>query len=727
MQIYFRKDNTWEWKSLFLMFIVFLVSVNTFSQNILYPYRTESPPVIDGLIQDQTWSEALQVTGFQTYLPDYSGSMSEATVVYLAYDAENLYFAFRCYDSRPDKIKANMSPRDKIFSDDWMCINFDSFYDQQGIYAFYINPLGIQQDSRFSGGQEDHGFDAVWYSAGTVDSIGYNIEVKIPLKSIRYSNIDTVTMGMVFERYISRKPEAGTFPALDPDIGMNFPIQTIPVKYIKLKKNILFEALPAVTYNRKHQLEEGKLDLVKDRAEFSLTSKLGITSDLILDATYNPDFSQIEADAQQVDINLRYSLYYQEKRPFFLEGKDNFNVATQRSSEVDPLYYLLYTRTIVNPKFGAKITGKIGSKNTIASLYAIDKPLEDEDDEKPQFGIMRYKRTLKGDSYIGGIGAIKEQKHSYNRIGGIDGLIRFTDSHNIAFDGIISQTKPNDSVNKQNGYTTGLVIRQFRRKLDLSFAYREISKDFKAEMGYITRTGIRSFSGLVKPKAFPATDMINRIIFEAFSAHTLDLFSDKWETFNHASMHIFFPGNLSLKVKYSYSTEIFRSQRFKTGGFHIFGGGQLHKRLTFSVLYRRINAIYYSEDPYQGVSNQLSADLEYQPFEKLNTTLGFIYFDFARFRGEPKVYEYPITRVKISYQFNKYLFFRGIAEYNRYRNDLLTDFLISFTYIPGTVIYLGYGSLYECIDWNGAEYINTDRFREARRGVFFKASYLFRL
>jgi hypothetical protein len=133
--------------------------------DMLRPTRTAKPPVLDGVLDDEVWQAAPPLTGFKTWQPDYGMNAVDQTEVYAAYDAENMYFAFRVFDSDPSKIKASMASRDSIRPDDWICINLDSFNDQQSLYGFYVNPLGVQMDTRYSAGHEDVGFDAVWYSA----------------------------------------------------------------------------------------------------------------------------------------------------------------------------------------------------------------------------------------------------------------------------------------------------------------------------------------------------------------------------------------------------------------------------------------------------------------------------------------------------------------------------------------------------------------------------------
>jgi hypothetical protein len=272
------------------------------------------------------------VSEFKTYAPDYGQDLVGETQVHVAYDADNLYFGFRSFDSEPDRIQASITNRDNIGREDWIGINLDSFNDQQSLYAFYVNPLGIQGDSRYAAGHEDRSFDLVWYSSGQIDELGYTVEIKIPLKSIRYASGDSVSMGVILERHVSRSGEYATCPPPDPDQGESWLTQMSPLVYHGLGQQALVEVLPALTYSYRQADQQGTLATEMSRTDVSLTAKYGITSDLIADATYNPDFSQVEADAGQVDFNVRYSLYCPEKRPFFLEARESFTLASTGTS-----------------------------------------------------------------------------------------------------------------------------------------------------------------------------------------------------------------------------------------------------------------------------------------------------------------------------------------------------------------------------------------------------------
>ncbi len=695
----------------------------------LKPSRAEQPPVIDGLLNDDIWQNTLKVTEFTTFAPDFGKTISEKTEAYMAYDGENLYFAFRCYDREPHQIKSSVTFRDNIIPDDWICINLDSFNDQQALYAFYVNAKGIQADSRFSAGVEDFSSDLIWYSESQTDDQGYTVEIKIPLKSIRYANTNPAYMSIFFERYISRRSEHGSYPAFDPDKGFAFLTQMQALELHDLRDSRLIEILPSATYSRQSRREENRLKPYRNRPELSLNVKFGLTSDLILDGTYNPDFSQIEADAGQVDINLRSDLFFAEKRPFFLEGKENFQFAAESASETDPVRTIVHTRNIVNPLTGFKLTGKVTPKTTVAFLYALDElSASDSAGRYAHVPVIRFKQNLNDDSYIGAIYTGIEQDNGYNRVLGTDVFYRLTKSSQIQAHAVASWNK-DEMASEQAGRALGFRYYYNTRNLDGDVTIKDVSKNLAIGTGYVRRTGIGSVTGLLRPKFYPKTEHIQRIDAEIYSAQTKDYESGEWETFNHVSVQPYFFGRSTVKLKYSYSTEIFLNKKFNTGGYHAMVDSWINNKLSAGLLYRHIQSVFYSADPYQGYSNILNASLYYQPIERIETELSYIYSDFYRKSDSKKLIDYKIGRGKISYQFNKYLFFRAVAEYNDYHKTLLTDFLLSFTYVPGTVFHAGYGSIYEKSEWNPAEqnYTYNRRFTEVRRGVFLKMSYLWRV
>ena len=695
----------------------------------MIPVKVSSPPVIDGILDEDAWKNMPGITGFKTFTPDYGKDMPFNTTVWLAYDEENLYYAFRCLDPEPDKIKVSVDARDKIRQDDWICVNLDSFNDQQTLYCIYSNANGIQMDTRFAAGNEDLGMDLVWYSAGKIDEKGYTIEIKLPLKSIRFSNREPVMMAATFERHISRLSTQGTFPPLDPDQGMAFLTQMQPIRYDGVKHYTLLEVLPALTYSYKGEHDEGRIKTIENKPDAGITLKYGITSQIILDATLNPDFSQVEADAGQVDANLRYQLYYPEKRPFFQEGNENFQVGSTGSSEMDPIVSLVHTRNITNPLIGAKLSGKVGLKNTLSVMYATDRisfPDNELYGKYSHFPVLRYKRSLKNDGYLGAIATSVLRGNSANYVYGADGNIRVNKSSLFEFHSILSNTNDTASgINNKSGHAIGINLHSEQRNLDFALSAKDISEYFISQTGFIDRRGVTILTGMITPKLYPDSKIFRRFDFALFSGQLRDNIYNKWETSNSVAIASLLGGTFRANLRYKYSTEIFIDERFSTSGFQFSLTGRIGTQVNGALLYRRGDAVYYSE-PSQGYGNVYIAELRYLPFEKLHTQLNITYQDLFRESDKTKLFDYFLLRGRITYQLNKYLFFRFITEYNDYRKSINTDFLVSFTYIPGTVFHIGYGSIYEYKTWDGAEYIDSNRITEMKKGFFVKISYLFR-
>ena len=445
----------------------------------LKPLRTSTPPIIDGDLGDAVWQSAPTVTGFKTWMPDYGKDMPDQTVVYYAHDAENLYFAFRAFDSEPNRIKASIAARDGISADDWICINLDSFGDQQSLYALYVNPLGIQGDSRFAAGREDFGFDAVWYSAGRIDSQGYTVEVRIPFKSLRYGDANPVRMALIFERRITRRSEQGTYPPLDPKVGPNFLTQNVPIEFADIRHYRLVEILPDAVYDYQMARVGESLERVDSGPEFGLTAKYGVTAQLVFDGAVNPDFSQVEADAGQIDVNRRYALFFPEKRPFFLEGRDSFNFA---GADYSPMQSVVHTRTIANPIVGARLTGKLAAADSIAAIYAVDEQpdeaVEAGSPDYAQVAVVRYKRSLEGDSYVGGFYTGREEGGAFNRVYGGDGSLRVTQAAALGFYAFGSSTRPHGG-DTTDGHSVLANYTHDNRKMNLYFQALDISQGFR--------------------------------------------------------------------------------------------------------------------------------------------------------------------------------------------------------------------------------------------------------
>ncbi|MBI3789112.1 MAG: carbohydrate binding family 9 domain-containing protein, partial [Ignavibacteriales bacterium] len=688
--------------SLFVNVYVFTFSILQ-AQESLKPVRTEAPPQIDGKLDDPVWAKAMSVTSFRTFIPDFGKVIPESTVAYSAFDDENLYFAFRCFDPNPGTIKATIGQRDNVRTDDWICLNIDTFNDQQSLFAFYVNPHGIQMDSRATSTSEDFSIDLVWYSAGQIDDQGYTVEVSIPLKSIRYSNEDPTVMSIFFERQVGKRLEHVSYPSLDPKKGYQFLTQMQPLEYAGLKHYTFWELLPAFTYSNRYHHDQGTLTQFKNQGEVSLTAKYGITPQLILDGTYNPDFSQVEADAGQVDINLRSNLFFSEKRPFFLEGTDILTLGGIDQGRQQGVLYGVYTRTIVHPLVGLKLSGKVSRDGALASILAVDDLTDGRSTDygrKAFFPIVRYKQALSEDSYVGGIYTGREWGSVFNRVGGVDGMQRVASASVLEYHILGSSSRVTDSTSVNQGHAMSVIYRHNSRDMDWGIQGNKVSGNFQLDAGYLTRTGLLAFDAYVIPKFYPSSSIINRIDLAIFGSTLRDDPSGLWETNNRITITSVILGSLTASARYQYSTEVFGGQRFSTSVAQLNGGGQFSKAINFTASYRFGNAVIYSAFPEQGTSTVVTANLSIQPLDHFDLTTSATYANLFRTSDNSRIYDYPIGRLRLTYQVNQYWFIRGIAEYNGYRKTITDDFLASFTYIPGTVVHLGYGSLFQRTAWD---------------------------
>src|SRR6267142_3637302 len=340
--------------------------------------KFDKPPVIDGKLDDEVWKQAKVLKDFYQVQPGDNLAPSKPTEVLLGYDSKFLYVAFHCYDE-PDKVRANIPKRDNIWNDDYVGILFDTFNDGRKAYEFDFSPLGIQADGIWPDGQgEDFNPDIVMESKGIVTQDGWTVEVAIPFKSLRYIAGKDKLWGAHFWRRIKR---------FNNELSMWMPISRDVSSWLAQEGHLsglegisterTLELIPSLTLSetgkRKATLSPSQLKtmanpfdpgrFVNEPVKFDpgLTGKYTITPNVVLDFAINPDFAQVESDQLVVTANQRFPIFFPEKRPFFLEGKDIFD--TQISA--------VHTRAIVDPQFAVKLSGKV-DRNTFGVLVASD-------------------------------------------------------------------------------------------------------------------------------------------------------------------------------------------------------------------------------------------------------------------------------------------------------------------------------------------------------------------
>jgi hypothetical protein len=696
--------------------------------------KTPEAPKIDGVLDDPVWKRARGYSEFISFYPEYGKPIKEKTIVYSAYDADNLYFAFQCYDREPDKIIATVHKRDGKNQDDKVAVFIDSHNDSQNAYYLQSNPLGIQTDGIVDpAGFADKSQDFVWDAAGKKNADGYSVEFRVPFKTLRFPRSKSIDMGVNFLRKISRHSEQYTIPGVKYGEGSILgQYATLRLEDINYRR--LFDVLPVVTYmNRRERDESDRLVAVDDkRVHLGLTSKIGITSEMTLDVTLNPDFSHIESDEGQVDVNLRVDALYEEKRPFFLEGLEHFNFAGTGFDT--PIELIVHTRNISDPVLGMKLSGKIGKSGVVNSLFAIDEARKNRASNalaaenvpgNDYYGIFRYKHLLGNDSYIGSIYTGKEFSGGYRRLGGLDSRIRINGTLSLDTFYLYSFKKDPEQMDKTDASAHGGKLNYESRYYWGYLGYYDLAKGFHLDPGRSIRDGIRIFSAYLERYFYFSSEVLKRISV----GYTGNLARDKYSELNEYKHSLFsqvdFSSSTWVIAGYDFATEVYEGKIFDRDGFYIMGQSQVNKYIFLRMAYSAGGLPYYSQLT-QGDVKRLFFSVTLQPTKKFSsefTLTRHIFHD--RESGEER-YDIVIYRNKTVYQVNKYLSLRGIVEYNSQEKKMISDVLVEFTYIPGTVFHLGYGPTFTKIPGAGNLAEPYDRFRVSSSTLFFKASYLFR-
>lgn len=436
--------------------------------------KTDLPPAIDGVLTDQCWQSVPPISGFVQFDPNYNALPSETTRVWLCYDQDNLYVAAYCYDSTPDKITAHLTRRDFSLNDDFFILVLDPYDDHRTAYWFGVNPYGIQSDLVGNGNNNDDSWDAIWRSAGRKTNDGWTIEMAVPFKALRFSSADEQIWGVFLYRNIRRRSEDDLHISID----RNKPLleQTAALSGIKgVRRGRHLEFLPYLLSGA-----QGSQFAKSDRRRFDmgLDTKVGLTSNLTLDLTLNPDFGQIEADQEQINLTP-YETFFREKRPFFLEGMTIFNT---------PAFNLFYSRRIVDPVTGIKLTGK-DDKYGIGIIAAVDEVKGGPDN---WLTVVRLKRDVGASSTIGFIFTDRQNRDYFGQAVGIDGDFNFRGIYSAIFQ--VAQTR-DTAVSRNNNAFAFRLSRYPSEGINVSLNITDIQEAFHPVTGYVQRTEIREAQG----------------------------------------------------------------------------------------------------------------------------------------------------------------------------------------------------------------------------------------
>ncbi|NOT59505.1 MAG: carbohydrate binding family 9 domain-containing protein, partial [Acidobacteria bacterium] len=486
--------------------------------------RFATPPTIDGKLGDEAWKTAAVFKDFYQTRPGENIAPSLPAEVRIGYDARNLYFYLRAWDEA-GKVRATVAKRDNIFDDDYFWLALDTFNDRRKAYIMAFNPLGIQADGVFSdggGNNEDYSVDLVMESKGEVVDDGYTIEVRVPFKSFRYQIGKGKVWNIHLQRTIKHKNNEQTswMPLARDRNGFLIQAGSITgIEDISTEHNL--EIIPSLTLSetgrRVSALPTGASGLF-DAGRFvnqplnfdpGITVKYGLTPNITLDFTANPDFAQVEADQTVITANQRFPLFFQERRPFFLEGIEIFQTPLQP----------VHTRTIIDPDYATKISGKQG-RNSFGLMLAVDRaPGNYSDDErndpgirpniekfldhKAFVGVLRAKRDVGRQSEIGVIATSYNFIEKHNHLGGLDGRVALNKSAIFSFQALATNSRrffysPEQDQNifrTGNGFGYFATLDYTQRRFGIFATSEGRTRDYRADVGFTRRTN-SNFSGI---------------------------------------------------------------------------------------------------------------------------------------------------------------------------------------------------------------------------------------
>lgn len=733
-----------------LLFLAPALSLPAFAQPAPEPLklpRAERPPVLEDFVRGRP--AGLPVSDFRQYAPGDGVPVSQPTTAYLSYDDTNLYVGWICKDD-PAKIRARVARRKDLESDDRVTINIDTFHDHKRAYWFDVNPYAIQYDGITTDGQgDDTSWETLWYTDARITEDGYVVLQTIPFRSLRFPDAPSQTWGVMLGRFITRNNEFAMWPAVTrrraPQFVGQFGIMEIGDD-ISPGRNV--QLIPYGLFSNNRFLDTGKGFQTDKEARGGVDAKMVLRDAFALDLTLNPDFSQVESDEPQVTVNQRYEVYFPEKRPFFMEKASLFNTPEN----------LFFSRRIVDPQFGARLTGTAG-RWSVGVLAADDQapgaaltPDDPMHGKRALDGVLRVERGFGRQSHVGLLATSYDFGACYNRVGSLDARIRLGGNWTLFGQATASATRGSDGV-RRAGPAYYVSLRHNGRHTNLASTYTDRSPDFGTQLGYITRVDIREWKHTAgytwRPRASPLVSfgpgLTEEVVWNR-QGRVRDWSATPYFEFGMRRATFFQAGFMR-------SFELYRDIGFRKRGAYAAFRTQWYRWLALTLQYSASRGINYYPaaglPPFPGRSSAIYGSLTLHATKRLrfDETYNYSRLEAPReWLPDPSIapgvaFVNHIIRSKASYQFTREFSLRAIVDYNAVlANPSLVaterskkagvDILFTYLLHPGTAVYLGYTNTRENLAFNPAlspsVWRTTGPDTMTGRQFFVKLSYLFR-
>jgi hypothetical protein len=707
--------------------------------------RVSRPPKLEDFLNHTPREAEVKVTDFRQIDPGDGDPISQPTKAYLSYDSNNLYAAFVCTDD-PKKIRAQIARRDQLYTNDRISLSLDTFHDHRRNYWFEANAHGIQMDGVNTGGMDDLNYDTLWYSEGKITADGYVVLMTIPFKSLRFPNASKQTWGILLARSIQRNNEFSNWPYITwrkmPSWAGQFG-DLEGLENISPGRNMQF--IPYGLFSRARYLDNPVRGLdyrTQNDQRGGLDAKMTLKNALTLDMTVNPDFSQVESDSPQVTVNQRYEVFFPEKRPFFMENADYFQTPET----------LFFSRRIVDPQIGLRLTGKVGRWG-IAALAVDDraqgKQMPEEShlhNDRAGVGVFRLYRELGKESRMGLLFTSRDFGPSSNRLLGFDAKLNF--HKNWALTGQLMGSKTHEfDGSTRDGASALIRLNQSGRHFQFSSYYQDRSPDFDTQLGFIQRVDIREAGQNLEYSWRPVKSKIVRFGPSLAYSATWDHIGTLTDWKVNPSFVFEMTRQTSLMVVRSESYERFAGRDFRKSSNSVSLFSQWYRWLHFNGSMEQGDSINYYPAfglvPFLGKSFTGSLELTLQPSARLQLDETYLYNRLGTDGSKATtVFNNHILRSKANYQFTRELSLRAIVDYNSILPNSSLVFMdktkrlgfdLLFTYLlnPGTALYFGYTDNYENMhpDLLAAPSLRRSGFPDTSVGrqIFIKLSYLLRI
>jgi len=762
--------------------------------------QLEGSTRVDGVLDEPQWRDAALLHDFMQYSPVDGRPANDSTEVLVWYSPDAIHFGIRAF-AKPGDVRGTLADRDKITNDDHISILLDTFNDRRRAFVFAVNPLGVQSDGIRAEGGGGGGFgrgrgrggggggmsgamsraglnfsdlnqDFVWESSGHLTENGYEVEVRIPFKAVRFDPGND-TWGLQIARHSAYTGYQDTWAPTGRDVA-SFLGQSGRIHGLHdLRPGLVLDGTPVVTSLISGAPPEapvpgGDTWKYQTRMEYGGDIRWGVTPNLILNATANPDFSQVEADAGQIPGDVRFALSFPELRPFFVEGSEAFDAPNQ----------LVYTRRIVQPVGAAKLSGKVGN-TSVALLTALDgKEYSTSQTDNPLFAVARFRRDLGDQNALGAVVTDREDGDYFNRVGAVDGRFVLARQYTLSFQYGLSDTRNTD------GDAQGSIWQVSFDRSGRGWGFRNelegVTDGFSTRTGFVNRTDFVRANINQRYTTYGVTGARVEQVMWSLNGNANwkhDRFFDgevPLESRVSLSSTAVLRGGWSFNLQPSVSSDAFDPEDYadyhvqQTTGSTVdtvaFMPGarvtswQLEGRAStpqFEKFGVSVNATIGNDAEYlEGARAKrvdLSANLDVRPTSQVRVAATMLHQEFRRERDNTTILRTNIPRLRLEYQLNRAIFFRFVGQYESRLRDALrdpatgapildynsdgilavtegttahgmrVDWLFSLLPSPGRVIYIGYGA--------SLEEDRPFRFRDMTRtsdGLFVKVSYQYR-